>query len=166
MARRAVEIIDMDFGLRKIMQGMSALPRRNVLIGIQEGTQTRAMSKNGRIQQQGMNVAQYAAANEFGTATIPQRSFMRSTFDEKQRNIVQVINNQIGLFIDGKVNSDQVYNRIGIAVADLIRQKIAQIQTPPNSPVTIAIKKSSKPLIDFGQMVASIRHIVVRNLRN
>lgn len=166
MARRAVEIIDMDSGLRRILNDLKNLPLRNVLIGVQEGTQTYAASKNGREREQGISVAQYAAYNEFGTEKIPQRSFMRSTFDEKQRNIIQVINNQLGLYIDGKINSTQVYNRIGLAVAGMIQQKIGQIQSPPNAPYTIAIKKSSKPLIDFGQMIASIRHTVVRNTNN
>jgi hypothetical protein len=37
-----------------------------------------------------------------------------------------------------------------------VQKKIRQITIPPNSPRTIAEKKSSKPLIDFGQMVQSV----------
>lgn len=158
--------MDLDSGLNQILKDINSLPRRQILIGIQEDSQTKAQSKNGRKQKQGVSIAQYAAANEFGTEKIPQRSFMRSTFDEKLPDIMRVINSSFGRVVDRKIPPIKAYREIGQAVEGFVKMKIHQIMSPPNSPVTIELKKSSKPLIDFGQMVAAVRYIIVRELNN
>lgn len=160
MVQRVAGVTDTDRGLQRIIHELLYSSDNEVLVGIQEGTNTKVQSKNGRTQKSGESIAEYAAKNEFGTREIPQRSFMRSTIDEKSKTIEKVMILQVGMAIDGKISLIQAYNRIGLAVVGLIQQKIGQITTPPNSPRTIAIKKSSKPLIDFGQMIASIRHVV------
>ena len=160
MARRAAVVVDLDLGFNAILEEIERAGRKQVLIGIQEGAKTQAQSKNGRTQEAGVTIAQYAAYNEFGTDQIPERSFMRSTFDEKIDDIESLVIDQLGLVVDRAISVDAAYNRIGLMVAGMVQQKIRQIRTPPNSPITIARKGSSKPLIDFGQMIAAVRHVV------
>ena len=50
--------------------------------------------------------------------------------------------------------------RLGIQAADDIRSEITSLSLPANSPVTIAIKGSSNPLIDTGEMRAAVTHQV------
>ncbi|MBR2880838.1 MAG: hypothetical protein IKB96_00535 [Prevotella sp.] len=102
------------------------------------------------------NVAWYAAINEFGTDTIPQRSFLRSTFDENQDNVISMYANRF--------NTTQSLLRAaedtGDYLAMLVRAKIDNGNFTPNAPSTIRSKGSSRPLIDTGRMQGSIRSII------
>lgn len=160
MVRRAVEVVDLDLGFKAILDEIEKAGRQQILIGIQEGSKTHMQSRNGRVQQAGMNIAQYAAANEFGTDTIPERSFMRSTFDERIDDIENLVVTQLGLVVDQSIPVVTAYKRIGLGVQAMVQEKIREIRSPPNSPITIARKGSSKPLIDFGQMIASVRYVI------
>lgn len=132
-----------------------------VLIGFQDGSVTKNQSKAGRKKQGGHSMAQIAFENEYGTKNIPARSFMRTSFDENQDRISRIIASEYDKVIDGESTVRKSLNTIGLYGVDLVQAKIRSITTPPNSPRTIAIKKSSKPLIDFGQMIQSVRHKVV-----
>lgn len=159
MVRRAA-VVDMDMGFDKIMHDLLELQKYSVVVGVQEGTLTHVEVKNGRTQKSGISIAQYAAQNEFGTNKIPERSFMRTAFDENINVITRFAAMQIGLVIDGNSSIRQAFGLIGQAMQGMIQRKIRQITSPPNSPRTIAEKGSSKPLIDFGQMINSIRYVI------
>lgn len=159
MARNAV-VTDIDLGFARIISELTKAERYQVLIGIQEGSKTPGIVKNGHSQPVGINVAEYAAENEFGTSKIPQRSFMRTAFDQNLQLIEAFTADAIGLVIDGTSKLDTAFNEVGQFMTGLIQKKIRQITFPPNSPATIAMKGSSKPLIDFGTMIASVRHVV------
>jgi hypothetical protein len=118
------------------------------------------MVKAGRKQKAGLNIAQYAAQNEFGTREIPERSFMRTAFDENIQLISSFLTKEIGLVIDQKKTLDQALKLTGQLITGLIQKKIRQIVFPPNSPRTIAEKGSSKPLIDFGSMIQAVRYTI------
>lgn len=87
---------------------------------------------------------------------------MRTSFDDNVTNIQALIQREYGLVTDGTKTAKKGLGLIGIYVVGLIQQKIRAIVTPPNSPVTIALKGSSKPLIDFGQMVNSVTYVVTK----
>ena len=143
------------------LKEMEQLSNSYVLIGFQEGTVTRSQVKGKRRKEAGKSMAQIAAENEFGTRTTPARPFMSTSFDENRQRINNIIADEYGKIIDGDSTVKRSLNLIGLYGVDIVQQKIRAIHTPPNSPRTIAIKKSSKPLIDFGQMVQSVRHQVV-----
>lgn len=158
MARPVV--VDIDLGFNAIMQEIEELSKTSLLVGIQEKAKTVSQTKNGRSQKPGLSVAEYAAKNEFGTNKIPQRSFMRTAFDENIDKIEEVTADQYGKIIDGTIAIAQGLGIIGQVMTALIQRKIQAIQFPPNSPATIAMKGSSKPLIDFGQMVKSVTYAI------
>ena len=132
-----------------------------VTIGFQEGTVTKTQVKGNRKKEGGKSMAQIAAENEYGIGNIPARPFMRTSFDENRDRISAFIANEYNKIIDDESTISKSLNKIGLFGVDLIQVKIRAIKTPPNSPRTIALKGSSKPLIDFGQMVQSVRHKVV-----
>lgn len=140
---------------------MEQIENSYVLIGFQEGSVTRSQTKGKRRKEAGKSQAQIAAENEFGTNKIPARSFMRTSFDENVQRVVNIITAEYEKILDGQSTVRKSLNAIGLYGVDLVQQKIRAIRYPPNSPRTIAIKKSSKPLIDFGQMIQSVRHKVV-----
>lgn len=157
-----IKIKDTDLGFKKIVAELKTLGTKEVLIGIQEGSKTKTIVKGGRKSKSGEDIAIYAAKNEFGTDTIPQRSFMRSAFDENIDFINAVIQNQYSKIVDGRNTVKQSLDLIGRTVEGLVKQKIRSIYLPPNSQATIKAKGSSKPLIDFGNMINSVRYNVKR----
>lgn len=156
-------VVDIDLGYNALIAELEELSKSALLVGIQEQAKTVSQSKNGRNQKPGLSVAEYAAKNEFGTKDIPERSFMRTAFDDNITAISNIVYNQIVEVIDGKSTIQQAYGIVGQVIVGLIQRKIRAIVLPPNSPKTIAAKGSSKPLIDFGQMIASVTYAVRRN---
>lgn len=92
---------------------------------------------------------------------IPRRSFVRDTVDMKRRQIAAIIRNLAAQVLVGKMDREKALEIVGVFVQGLIRQRISQGIPPPNAPSTIARKRgSAKPLIDTGQLRASIDHEV------
>lgn len=115
----------------------------------------------GLFGEQGSDLVIYAASNEFGTEIIPERSFLRSTVDEKRREFGKFIDKNKVLIVQGPLQRRQVLARLGLFAEKEIVMKIDRGPFVPNRPSTIARKGSSKPLIDTGRMRASIISKVV-----
>ena len=143
------------------MAELEKLANSYVLIGFQEGSVTKSQVKGKRRKDPGKSMPKIAAENEFGTKTIPARPFMRTSFDENRQVISNAIAGEYDKILEGTSTVKKSLNLIGLLGVDLVQTKIRAIHFPPNSPRTNAIKKSSKPLIDFGQMIQSVRHKVV-----
>lgn len=118
--------------------------------------------KVGVLGDQGSDLVMVATYNEFGTESIPERSFVRSTLAENRPKYQKAMQRGLEAIIDGRATVDTVLNLIGLeAVAD-IQKKITDIRTPPNAPVTIAQKGSDNPLIDTGRLRQSVTFSVVK----
>lgn len=110
----------------------------------------------------GTPVAEIAARNCYGMG-IPQRDFMTHALpdiEEKTKPILNLIARVIG-----KPNSQAKINTLsenaGQVGAQCIKDSILDSDAyQPNSPETIAKKKSSKPLIDTSHMLTSATHVV------
>jgi phage gpG-like protein len=109
-----------------------------------------------------ITVAGIGFVHEFGTAIIPERSFIRSTIQDKKKELIEFQRKLLKNIIAGKMEVNQALGLIGEFMADAITQKIVAIQTPPNEPATIARKGSSNPLVDTGQLKNSITYEVNR----
>lgn len=91
---------------------------------------------------------------------IPERSFLRSGFDENINKIAKKIEDLLPSVLENEVDSKVFMDAIGLEFASLIQKKIRDLQTPPNSAMTVKKKGSSNPLIDTGRLVESIRYKV------
>lgn len=154
MARATVK--DEDFGWRRIESELKKLDGLEVAVGFQEGSETKKEVKGQREKQGGISMPQIAAENEFGTKTTPARPFMSTAFDENKVKLNQDLIKLYDKITQGRITATKALNIIGVELVGMIQQKIRQIQTPPNAPFTIKQKGSSKPLIDFGQMIQSV----------
>jgi hypothetical protein len=116
----------------------------------------------------GMTIAAIASVHEFGrtiqtkrgTITIPERSFLRATIDIYQAPIQKratMMGTGVMLL---KFSAQQAMELLGQYAVGVIKQRIADGILPPNRPRTIARKRSSKPLIDTGQLRSSITYRV------
>ena len=152
---------DRDLGLGAILKEIEKLARSHVIIGFPDGTLTHAQTRRGRRKAAGQSLAQIAFENEFGTSSFPARPFMRPSFDQNIQLLTRVIDREYTRIVNGRRTVRRSLEALGLLMQNLIKQRIRAIHQPPNSPYTIAIKRSSKPLIDFGQMIGAVQYRVV-----
>ena len=127
---------------------MDAADRLEVAVGVIEGDQ----------QGDGISIAGYAAANEFGTENIPARPFMATSFDENLRGLQTVMARQHAYMLAGQKTARVALKYSGSWLTDKIQTTIENRNFLPKlADSTIAAKKgSTKTLIDTGAMKASI----------
>ena len=108
-------------------------------------------------------VADYAIANEYGIGHIPERSFMRSTVNEKQNEWSKLMSNVFMDVAQGKRNAEKELYEVGGIVRKDIIAKIDSNINPPNRPSTLRKKnlrnkgkRKNKTLIDHGVLKRSI----------
>jgi len=141
---------DTDKGLKRFMQEMQAARTAYVTVGVHEGERNI----------DGANIAEYAAANEYGTENIPSRPFMRTAFDE---NTGAIQKDMAGLVNMAKSGGSVVQ---GLRVVGEKHQQRIQRTIkgrdflPKLAESTVKAKGSTKTLIDSGAMVNSIRYVV------
>lgn len=101
----------------------------------------------------GMSVPMVASLNEFGTYNIPPRPFFRNAINKNSDKWGKI-------FLQGmqKQGARNAFGLLGERIRKDIVQSINYTNEPPNSPVTIARKGSSKPLVDTGLMRASVNY--------
>lgn len=162
MASKNAKIIEKDLGWLGILDELGKAQTAYVKVGFQIGSETKNQRKGARKKKAGQSMPEIAAQNEYGTRIIPARPFMSTAVDMNLRTINGYIQKQYGLILIGKSTVDKSLGLIGQLMTGLIQKRIRQIVYPPNAPSTIARKGSSKPLIDFGQMVQSVRYVVVK----
>ena len=103
------------------------------------------------------------AVHEFGAPSrnIPERPFLRTSFDESKGQINLMIEKEYDRILRGSADVAQSLGRVGVFLKGKIQKKIVDIKSPPNAPKTIERKGSSNPLIDTGQLRQSIQHVEV-----
>ena len=151
-----VRIKVVDKGAEKLLKKMKS--RMGVKIGI--------VGKSDGDSVEGTTIAYIGAIHEFGVDTgrvkIPRRSWLRGYINESapilrkrlRRSIVHAMHLRKTRSLTGAM---QVF---GAVAAGEIQRRIARGIPPPNAPITIEIKGSSKPLIDTGRLRQSITYEV------
>lgn len=154
------KVTDTDRGAGDLVKRLRALAKstRRVKVGILSDAPKKAREDGaGRY-----SLLEVAIVHEFGApaANIPQRSFIRATIDERAADIARlqlVVAQRVAM---GEITEEQGLSQIGAKVAGWIKVRIADGIAPPLAESTVAKKKSSKPLIDTGQLRSSITHAV------
>jgi len=104
-----------------------------------------------------------ASSNEFGTNNghIPERSYMRSTFDEQKKATDAFILKGYDNIMKQKTTVERVLGQLGAFFKGQVQKKMADLTTPPNAESTIKAKGSSNPLINTGFLRQSIKEKVI-----
>jgi hypothetical protein len=153
-------VVDIDRGYAALMGQLRDMESTAVEAGV------RGQKAAERPKQGGLTVAEYATVNEFGSGNggaswhgptgIPERSFMRSTFDKNAAKYSDRLDQAVLDVVDGKRDLATSLERIGLEFVGDVNQAIADVIPPPNAPETIARKGSSTPLIDSGRLRQSL----------
>ena len=108
------------------------------------------------------SIVDLALVHEYGSKNghIPQRSFIRSTCDAKQKKHFQLIKILQGKIIDGVLSIKQALSTLGEVVSKDMVETINHGISPALKPTTVKKKGSSKALIDTGRLKGSITHDV------
>lgn len=109
----------------------------------------------------GSNI-QKAVWNEFGTrggasgggwgGPVPERPFMRNAIRSNRGKYKDAMKTSAAKILRGDTGLRIVLAKLGVVAQGDIQSEITSLSSPPNSPVTIALKGSSNPLIDSGEM--------------
>lgn len=105
----------------------------------------------------GTPVATVAAANEFGTSTIPPRPFFRNMIAAKKAGWGPA---SAKLLKANDYDVDHTLNQVGMGIQGQLQQSILDTNAPPLAEATVKAKGFDKPLIDTGQMIRSVDYEV------
>jgi hypothetical protein len=100
-----------------------------------------------------------ASTHEFGSEkrNIPERSFIRSTFDAEYENLQAFKEREYLRILQGKQTANTAIGRVGEWLTNKTKAFIRNRIPPPLKKATIKRKGSSVPLIDTAQMINSIQ---------
>lgn len=105
----------------------------------------------------------YASVHEFGSPKIkiPERSFIRATFDEKESEINKTVERFMIRYIEGDISIRTLESTLGEYLVGLVKKTIVDMDSPSLQPETIARKGSSGVLIDTGRMLDTVTYKMV-----
>lgn len=156
---------DIDRGWAKFKANMRTMRGAYTKVGLQQGEKHKA--ENGGMTE----AAQIGAIHEFGTRRIPQRSFLRASFDEKASDIGTMKEKLAGKVISGKMETVKAVGVLGEYFQGVVKNRIVAGIAPANAESTqkrkakLARKKGitfiNTPLRFTSEMLNSIRHVEV-----
>lgn len=170
-------VTDTDMGYDRLAKTLNLLAeKRYVVVGIrgeagarrERATSQATTTKSGRpskktkrvgiVDPDAFTLVEIASVNEFGSedGRIPERSFLRSTFDMHKDRYYRILNAAVTRVIAGRSEINHELGQLGLRAAGDVQKTIGMLREPPNAAVTIAKKGSSKPLRDTGRLAASI----------
>lgn len=137
---------DLGIGIDEIFAACRGLSGRGVKVGVMSGSYP-----------DGTSVVDVAYWNEFGTSKMPSRPFIRQTFEKNGSDIDKVSRTLIGGIMTGAFNPDGALRELGDWYKGVMQEVLRDGSYIANAASTLAQKNGSKPLVDTGQLLQSIR---------
>lgn len=78
-------------------------------------------------------VAKIAHIHEYGDGKMPERSFIRASFDADQDKLGSIIEGAVGKVLEGTMSADAAANSIGAQSAQLVQNFIDENRVKPQS---------------------------------
>ena len=157
------QVTDIDRGWKRLQALSKQLAANDVhvRVGVLDD------GKQGSADRGGITNGMLAVAMEFGTATIPARSWIGRTFDQKRDEVQADMARLLGHIVDGKVSVDKALNVLGAKYSATVKNTVTQGEQipPPNAPSTLARKLAKtargsagavRTLIDTGRLIGSV----------
>lgn len=155
MARSS--FVDRDKGYQRIIGDLRALKGSHTKVGIQQGSNLGSRNLGEMVT--------IGAVHEFGSPNrnIPVRSYMRTTFDDNIRQVNNLKRRLYDSVVRGRLTTKQALAILGEFVTTKIKKKITDLKFPPlkNPSEKRTGGGIANPLVDTGQLRASITHIEV-----
>lgn len=131
---------------KRIMKEMNKLLTLEVQVGFQAGE---AQYENGA------DLCEIAAYNEYGGSDRPARPFMRQSFENHEAEL-QTACDAVNKTVASGGTAEAALKKLGVIAKGLVQDEIVNGGFEPNAESTIARKGSETPLIDTGFMRQSV----------
>ena len=79
------------------------------------------------------DVLKIAHAHEYGDGKLPERSFIRASFDADQEMLSAIVAGQVNKVLSGKTSADAAANAIGAQAAQMVQNFIDDNRVKPQS---------------------------------
>lgn len=99
--------------------------------------------------------------NSTKTINIPERSFLRNSYDQEKNNIISKTEPLLRQVIALELPVNVFFDTLGEYIVGQVQDYLTRIRSPKNHPFTVQQKGSSNPLIDAGRLRDSITYKVV-----
>jgi hypothetical protein len=146
-------VIDRDLGYSRIIRNLKEIGKLRtpaVFVGI---------SADAGTYPDGTPVVLVAGVNEFGSSDgrVPERSYLRSTMDEKRAVYLAALTKASGKGVDfGKGALRRELEALGDRAVKDVQRKIDAIKSPRNAPSTVARKGFDDPLVETERLKRAI----------
>ena len=108
----------------------------------------------------GLPISTIAAIHEYGWYGNPERDFMHQTDLNMRFDNLKKINKDVEEYMYYGGNIVSLYTTFGKMGVNMIKDTISAGNFVENSPTTIALKGSNKPLIDTGTLMNGAKYWV------
>lgn len=145
--------------LEAVLKGISANLKLKMNVGVLAGATN---------EDTGEPIAPYAAANEYGTSTIPARPAFRITVGERSSEWAEILSKQVSGNIQDSSGIEKAFNVLGQVMVQDVRDTIEHSVPPPNAQPTIDAKrrkgraKPEQTLVDSGSYQRSIDYEIIK----
>lgn len=147
--------IKKDFDARKFkdLVARAKLASQKIDVGYPEGDKER----------DGTSLAMLAAAHTFGVPEngLPERPFMSQGINNNRQQFIDLNRGNVVAILSGKMTAETALGQLGVMAVGAIQQEIKKGGFAPLKEATIKRKKSSKPLISTGQMLQSLKYVLI-----
>lgn len=142
------KIIEKKNQLDKLKKTLNDLIGAKLKIGFFDGQKSETSE---------LTLATVAKINEYGTTDgkIPPRPFLRQTL-RKNNNFKEDVKNVLQETLTLSKTFDSLFKKLGVKGMQEIQKEMTVGEFQENSEYTIKKKKSSKPLLDTGQLRHSV----------
>lgn len=89
---------------------------------------------------------------------IPERSYLRSTFDEEYKDVAKEFGRGFEDVVAGEKSAKKLLHDIGKMLEKAVKEKMKNIDSPSNHPFTVKKKGDDNPLIDDGGLRSKIEY--------
>lgn len=139
---------------KNLLEKVTGMVEKGVVAGFPRGRLNTPHYESEEKGKPGPSIIDVAIWNNYGLG-VPRRDFMTPSSKRWKKFFSESLAQVQKEMLADKIDPDKFLKAMGQKGADIISQEIIALDTPPNSPATIAKKKSSNPLVDTGDMARS-----------
>lgn len=150
MTRRKGRIRDTDRGFERLMRQLRGQMIQRLAVGI--------LANSGKRKHRDSDLSVFAIAmvHEYGSGSIPERSFIRAWADENHAKNLERIRRVTQAVYTRRGGEERMLRAMGREMVAEIRERMARGIDPPLAESTVERKGSSVPLVG-GQLEKAIR---------
>lgn len=148
--------------LDEVLKSIHSLTDQEVVVGFPETTANNTTGPGGK-REGDINNPSLAYLHEFGSPAnnIPARPFLVPGVATVRDQVAAVLVRGVKKALAGDKNAcATALQQAGLVAQGAVQQKIVDGPFVPNAPMTIALKGSSRPLIDTGAMRQAVSYVV------